>query len=80
MQSQLAYATVLDLFTGKITLAMAAADLYTLALGSIAAALSILSVALIAFGAVWMVYESTAGSARRNRLTLPMKQKRAGLD
>jgi hypothetical protein len=79
--SQLAYNILIDLFTGKISIATAASELYNLAVMTITASLTILSTALIAFGAVWMIYEGAAGSARREQanFTLEAERSRLGL-
>lgn len=63
--SQLAWNLLIDITTGKITLATAATELYTLTVMSLTAVISILSVALTALGAVWMIYELTVGASRR---------------
>lgn len=80
--STLAYSVVLDLVTGKITLASAATQLWTLATMSLAAVLTVVSTVLLAFGALWGIYTMTAGAAREESADLAYQTERVklGLD
>ncbi len=77
--STLAYSVIIDMMTGKITVAQAATQLWTLATMSLAAVLTVVSTALIAVGALWGIYEMTIGAARKESAELVYQNERVKL-